>query len=168
MKINVPEKYADLYLKALTEKKQLLEAKIEEFKKEIQEIDNHISALTSMPIFKDGNNYPMINWNANAYQVEWSWARKISYYEDFKGSLMTSAEIVDFIVDRESDQDKQKVRSSISAALSNRTRSGLYQKFVDPVSNTSYYGPSDWFNENDEPLPDFVPGELKNRLLGRS
>ena len=168
MKINVPEKYADLYLKALTEKKQLLEAKIEEFKKEIQEIDNHISALTSMPIFQESGTYPMINWNTNAYQPEWSWSRKIAYYESYKGKLMTSGEIVDFITEREPAQDKQKVRSSISAALSNRTRSGLYQKFVDPISNSTFYGPSDWFNADQEPLLEFVPNNLKDRMLGRS
>ena len=54
MKINVPEKYADLYLKALSEKKLLLEAKIEEFKKEIQE---KLSALkdpsTGETIFRE-------------------------------------------------------------------------------------------------------------------
>ncbi|MCR9250873.1 MAG: hypothetical protein NXI20_10630 [bacterium] len=168
MKINVPEKYADLYLKALSEKKQLLEAKIEEFKKEIQEIDNHISALTSMPIFKDGNTYPQINWNTNAYQIEWSWSRKIAYYEGYKGKIMTSGEIVDFIMEKEPELDKQKVRSSVSAALSNRTRSGIYAKFSDPISNTTFYGPSEWFTENDQPHIEYLPNQLKDRLLGGS
>ena len=167
MKVNIPEKYAELYLKALTEKKKVLEMKIQEFQKEIKEIDTHISALTSLPIFADNQIVPKINWNTNTYQSEWSWSRKISYYEDFKGKLITSAEIINFIIEEEPEQDKHKLRSSVSAALSNRTRSGLYTKFIDPISNTTYYGPREWFDEQGEPLMEFLPDNLKDRFLNR-
>ncbi|MEL6557194.1 MAG: hypothetical protein AAFQ94_03355 [Bacteroidota bacterium] len=167
MKVNIPEKYAELYLKALTEKKKVLELKIQEFQKEIKEIDTHISALTSLPIFSDNQITPKINWNTNTYQAEWSWSRKISYYEDFKGKLITSGEIVNFILENEPSLDKTKLRSSVSAALSNRTRSGMYTKFIDPISNTTYYGPKDWFDENEEPLIEFLPDNLRDRFLNR-
>jgi len=167
MKVNIPEKYAELYLKALTEKKKVLETKIQEFQKEIKEIETHISTLTSLPIFSDNQIVPKINWNTNTYQPEWSWSRKISYYEDFKGKLITSAEIVNFILEKEPTLDKQKLRSSVSAALSNRTRSGLYTKFQDPIANATYYGPKDWFDQNDEPLTEFLPDNLKDRFLNR-
>lgn len=167
MKVNIPEKYAELYLKALTEKKQVLEAKIEEFKREIKDIETHMSALTSLPIFTENQVVPKINWNTNSYQSEWSWSRKISYYEDYKGKLITSSEIIDFIYNKEPGLDKQKLRSSISAALSNRTRSGLYTKFIDPISNATYYGPKEWFGESNEPLNEYLPDNLKDRLRGR-
>lgn len=167
MKVNIPEKYAELYLKALTEKRKVLEAKIAEFTKEIKEIDTHISALTSLPIFSDNQIVPRINWNTNTYQAEWSWSRKISYYEDFKSKLITSSEIVNFILEKEPRLDKQKLRSSVSAALSNRTRSGLYTKFIDPISNATYYGPKDWFDEQEEPLIEYLPDNLRDRYLNR-
>ena len=167
MKVNIPEKYAELYLKALSEKKQVLEAKIQEFKREIKEIETHMSALTSLPIFSDNQIVPKINWNTNTYQPDWSWSRKISYYEDYKGKLITSSEIIDFIFDKEPSLDKQKLRSSISAALSNRTRSGLYTKFIDPIANATYYGPKEWFDDANEPLIEFLPDNLKDRFLGR-
>jgi len=163
MKVNIPEKYADLYLKALTEKKQVLEAKIQEFKKEIKDIETHISALTSLPIFSENQVTPKINWNTNTYQAEWSWSRKISYYADYKGKLITSSEIIEFIFGEEPNIDKQKLRSSISAALSNRTRSGLYTKFIDPVTHTTYYGPREWFDTSNEPINDFLPDHIKER-----
>lgn len=165
MKINVPEKYADLYLKALSEKKKILEAKIEDFKKEIQEIDNHISALTSLPIFQDASPYTPPRWEAKGYQEEWSWTKKISHYQDVNMKIFTSSEVIDYILRKEPKLIKNKVRSSISAALSNKQRSGLYIKFIDPVTGTTYYGPSDWFINDREPHLNHVPDDLKERLL---
>lgn len=165
MKINVPEKYADLYLKALGERKKSLEAKIADFRKEIEEIDNHISALTSLPIFSDNTANP-IQWEAKGYKPEWPWTRKIAYYQDFKKKLFLASEIVDFIIDKEPDLNKSKVRSSISAALSNKHKSGQYTKFVDPVTASAYYGPSDWFIKEQEPRLNYLPDDLKERLLG--
>ncbi|ELR71354.1 hypothetical protein C900_02812 [Fulvivirga imtechensis AK7] len=165
MKINVPEKYADLYLKALGERKKALEAKITDFRREIEEIDNHISALTSLPIFNDAPYSPM-QLEAKGYQPEWPWTRKITYYQDFKQKLFIASEIVDFIIEKEPALNKSKVRSSISAALSNRHKSGHYIKFTDPVTGSSYYGPSDWFINEQEPHLKHLPDDLKNRLLG--
>ncbi|MTI19558.1 hypothetical protein E1176_00845, partial [Fulvivirga sp. RKSG066] len=144
MKINVPEKYADLYIKALVERKKMLEAKIEDFKKEIEEIDSHVSAFTSMPIFNESHEYSSIKWESKGYRSEWPWTKKISYYEEFRGQLMTSNEVVDFIMDKEPDLIKTKVRSSVSAALSNRLKTETYIKFIDPISQTTYYGPKEW------------------------
>ncbi|MBL6449786.1 hypothetical protein JMN32_25975 [Fulvivirga sp. 29W222] len=164
MKINVPEKYADLYLKALSEKKKILEAKIEDFKREIQEIDNHISALTSMPIFHDTPSYAP-RWEARSYQEEWPWTKKITHYQEVKTKIFTSSEIVDYIIQKEPKLTKSKVRSSISAALSNKHKSGKYIKFIDPVTSTTYYGPSDWFLNEHEPHLDYIPDDLKERLF---
>jgi hypothetical protein len=163
MKINVPEKYADLYLKALTEKKKALEARIEEFKKEIEEIDNHISTLTSLPIFQDQTQQNIVRWDPAAYRSQWPWTRKIAHYLDLTKVLITSAEAVSFITDQEPDIDKQKVRSSVSAALSNKIRSGEYKKFTDPITQTAYYGPGEWFRK-DTPEILHLPEALKQRL----
>lgn len=165
MKINVPEKYADLYLKALGEKKKALEAKIEDFKKEIEEIDNHISALTSLPIFQDSTSYNPARWEAKGYQEEWPWTRKIAHYQEVKMKLFTSAEVVDYILEKEVRLNKNKVRSSISAALSNKHKSGSYVKFIDPITSVTYYGPAEWFLNEREPRLDHLPDDLKDRLL---
>lgn len=167
MKINVPEKYADLYIKALAERKKMLEAKIEDFKNEIEEIDSHMSALTSMPIFNEGASFYTVKWETKGYRNEWPWTKKISYYEEFKGKLMTSSDVVNFILDKEKELDKSKVRSSVSAALSNRLKNKSYTKFIDPVSQTAYYGPTEWFVNEKEPHVDFLPNELKERLLNK-
>ena len=167
MKINVPEKYADLYLKALSEKKKALEAKIEDFKKEIEEIDNHISALTSLSIFHDTPSYAPPRWEPNRYQEEWPWTKKITHYQEVKTKIFTSSEVIDYIIQKEPKLTKSKVRSSISAALSNKHKSGAYVKFVDPITSNTYYGPSDWFINEHEPYLDHVPDDLKERLFGK-
>ena len=165
MKINLPEKYADLYLKALTEKKQVLEAKIEEFKREINEIDNHIRSLTSMPIFHEQSNIHITTWTTDKYISEWSWTKKIAHFESVKGKLITATEVVTFILENEPGLNKGKVRSSVSAALSNWVKQKKYLKFKDPISGNSYYGPTDWFLKDGRPQIDFIPDELKKRLL---
>ncbi|UII22593.1 hypothetical protein [Fulvivirga ligni] len=167
MKLNIPEKYADLYLKALSERKRTLEDKIEEFKKEIEDIDNHISALTSIPIFQDNLPVNTYQKKSKTYREEWPWSRKITYYQELTKQLMTSSEVVDFIMSKEPTLDKNKVRSSISAALSNKHRSGDYTKFVDPVTNSAYYGPPEWFVSKDQPHLTYVPNDLKKRLIGQ-
>jgi hypothetical protein len=166
MKINVPEKYADLYLKALTEKKRALEERIEEFKREIEEIDTHISNLTSMPIFKEPQFQTIAKWDTATYRIQWSWTRKIGFYYESASQLATSAEVVDFILEKEPEEDRSKVRSSISAALSNGIRSGQYKKFTDPVTNTTYYGPSEWFNSQEQPDVVYIPDNVRQRLTG--
>ena len=167
MKINVPEKYADLYLKALTEKRQTLELKIEEFKKEIQEIDNHIRNLTSFPIFNDGPALDLSSWHTSEYVPQWSWTKKIAQFESIKGKLILATEVVAYILDHEASLDKNKVRSSVSAALSNWVKGKKYLKFKDPISGNTYYGPTDWFLSDGKPQIDFIPDELKDRLLKR-
>lgn len=167
MKINVPEKYADLYIKALAERKKMLEAKIEDFKNEIEEIDSHMSALTSMPIFNDNTGLNTIKWETKGYRPEWPWTKKISYFQDFRGKLMTSGDVLNFIMDKEPDQNKTKVRSSVSAALSNRLKNRSYIKFIDPTTQTTYYGPKDWFINEAEPKVEFLPNDLKERLLDK-
>ncbi|UII27991.1 hypothetical protein LVD15_06090 [Fulvivirga maritima] len=167
MKLNIPEKYADLYLKALSERKRMLQAKIAEFQREIDDIENHMSALTSIPIFQDNLPTSKSKYQANSYQEEWPWSRKITYYQELNKQIMTSAEVVDFILNKEPSLDKNKVRSSISAALSNKHRSGDYIKFVDPVTNTAYYGPPEWFINKEQPHLTYVPNDLKKRLIGK-
>jgi hypothetical protein len=163
MKINVPEKYADLYLKALTEKKQALEERIEEFRKEISEIDDHISTLTNLPIFQDQANPHMVRWDPTAYRQQWPWTRKIAHFLDLSQTLVTSGDVIQFIVNQEPELDKQKVRSSVSAALSNKIRTGEYKKFTDPVTQTAYYGQISWFDK-DTPQLQHLPDTLKQRL----
>ncbi len=167
MKINVPEKYADLYIKALVERKQVLEEKITEFRNEIAEIDNHIRNLTSIPIFNDGNELDFNNLSLNGYSANWPWTKKIAFFEQKMKKIFTANDAVDFIIKSEPDLDKGKVRSSVSAALSNWVRGKRYQKFTDPTSNNSYYGPSDWFLSNGTPQIDVIPDVLKNKLLRR-
>ncbi|MEM6523877.1 MAG: hypothetical protein AAGF85_10760 [Bacteroidota bacterium] len=167
MKINVPEKYADLYLKALAERKQVLEQKIIAFEDEIAEIDNHIRNLTSIPIFNETNQLHAQVLNFNGYSSEWSWTKKISFLQQQINLIFTANDIVEFILESEPDLDKAKIRSSISAALSNWLKQKKYSKFIDPLSNTTYYGPSDWFLTNGNPQIDYIPDRLKNKLLKR-
>lgn len=167
MKFNVPEKYADLYIKALSERKQQLANKIEDFKREILEIENHISNLTSMPIFSEQHDYSEFEKRNLPYSRDWPWTRKIAHYQDFIGKLITTNEVVDYIVENEPNVDKMKVRSSVSAALSNGTRSGKYTKFNDPTSALTYYAPSEWYDKAGQPLLEYLPQDLKSRLFGR-
>lgn len=167
MKFNVPEKYADLYIKALSERKQHLANKIEDFKREILEIENHISNLTSMPIFTEKHDYAEFDKRNMAYSQNWPWTRKIAYYQDFIGKLISSNEVVDYIMENEPDLDKMKVRSSVSAALSNGIRSGKYTKFNDPTSSSTFYAPSEWFDKMGQPLLEYLPQDLKSRLFGK-
>jgi hypothetical protein len=166
MKINVPEKYADLYVKALSEKKRALEERIEEFKREIAEIDGHISNLTSMPIFNEPQYQSIVRWDTSSYRPQWPWTKKISFFQEVTKRLATSSEVVAFILEKENGLDKTKVRSSISAALSNGIKKGHYQKFTDPVTHTAYYGQSVWFDKNNQPEVRFLPDDLKHRLAG--
>mgnify|MGYP001797972441 CR=1 FL=1 len=165
MKINVPEKYADLYLKALSERKRVLEEKIQAFQAEISEIDNHISNLTSIPIFNESDEFNAKALNFNGYSPEWSWTKKITFFEQQLKLVFTSNEVVTFLIETEPNLDKSKVRSSISAALSNWVKNNKYKKFIDPIANNTYYGPSDWFLSSGSPQIDFIPESLKSKLL---
>jgi hypothetical protein len=165
MKINVPEKYADLYIKALEEKKKGLIDKINQFKHEIGEIESHINSLTSMSIFGDTVEGNTANWKTNDYSSQWPWTKKITYYQEFRQKLITTSEVVDFIVDKEPELNKSKVRSSVSAALSNRLKSNDYEKFKDPVTGASYYGPASYFLNPYEPQIEYMADDLKERLL---
>lgn len=159
--IPVPEKYIDLYLKALNEKKKQLQYKIEEFEKEIEEINNHIKSLTSLSIFSD---YPLqspVKWESKGYMKEWPWTQKVSYFADKKGLLFSANEIVELILNKEPEQEREKVRSSISAVLSNRLRNGEYEKVQHPATNVSFYGPNEWF-EKGTPKERFLPYELRS------
>lgn len=165
MKINIPEKYTDLYIKALQEKKNVLVDKINQFRMEIEEIDSHLNGLTSMSIFQENKAEKHANWKTNNYQIAWSWTKKIAYYQQFKAKIITTAEVVDFIVDKEPDLNKSKVRSSVSAALSNWVKKLHYRKFEDPISGMSFYGPSVLFINQHEPSIEAMPQDLKERLL---
>lgn len=165
MKVNIPEKYTDLYIKALQEKKKVLVDKINQFKVEIEEIDSHLNGLTSMSIFQENKFEYQANWKTNSYQVAWPWTKKIAFYQQFKSKIITTAEVVDFIVDKEPDLNKRKVRSSVSAALSNWVKKQHYRKFEDPVSMMSYYGPTVLFINQKEPTIEAMPQDLKERLL---
>ncbi|MDH5366659.1 MAG: hypothetical protein OEW67_06710 [Cyclobacteriaceae bacterium] len=165
MKINVPEKYTDLYIKALQEKKNVLTSKINQFKMEIDEIDNHLNSLTSMSIFQENKTEYQKNWKTHNYQIAWSWTKKITYYQQFKNKIITTSEVVEFIIEKEAGLDKSKVRSSVSAALSNWVKKKQYLKFEDPVTGISYYGPSLLFINQNEPKIEFMPQDLKERLL---
>ena len=165
MKVNIPEKYADLYVKALQEKKKGLVDKINQFKHEIAEIESHINSLTSMSLFGDTVEGNVTNWKTNDYNSQWPWTKKITYYQEFKRKLITTSEVVDFIVDKEPELNKSKVRSSVSAALSNRLKSNAYEKFKDPVTGTSYYGPVNYFLNPHEPQIEYMSDDLKERLL---
>ena len=166
MKINVPEKYADLYLKALTEKKRALEERIEEFRREIEEIDMHISNLTSLPIFQEPQFQTVVKWDTATYRPQLSWTRKITFFYEMKKLLAMSNDVVDFVLEKEPEQEKTKVRSSISAALSNGIRSGQYVKFTDPVTNNAFYGPSEWFGTDGNPDIAYIPDSVRQRLTG--
>ncbi|MEM7107542.1 MAG: hypothetical protein AAF519_04890 [Bacteroidota bacterium] len=168
MKINVPEKYADLYLKALAERKQVLEQKIRSFKDEIAEIDNHIRNLTSIPIFNEADELRSQVLNFEGYSEEWPWTKKINFFQQQINHIVTAGDIVECILESEPDLNKTKARSSISAALSNWVRQKRYSKFIDPLSNTTYYGPSDWFLSNGNPQIDYIPDGLKTKLLKRA
>lgn len=165
MKIDLPEKYADLYLKALVERKHMLESKIDDFKREIEEIDGHISKLTSFSIFNDNQVYGKVKWETSGYRPEWPWTQKIGYYLDFRGKVSTTQDVVNFLLEKEPELDKSKTRSSVSAALSNKAKNGKYTKFVDPVTQQTYYGLSEWFDEQHHPGLDHVPNDLKERLI---
>jgi hypothetical protein len=165
VKINVPEKYAELYLKALTDRKKQLVSKIQEFQHEIDEIDHHIGSLTSIPIFQEETIRGPIRWETDGYRNEWTWTKKIDFIFHKTTKLCTAKYMVDFITAKEPDLDKSKIRSSISAALSNRLKNGNGRKFVDPVTDHVYYGNSDWFDQNESPLIDHIPDELKVNIL---
>lgn len=158
--VSVPEKYVDLYLKALNEKKKQLEMKIDEFQREIEDINNHIKSLTSLSIFNDYPIHSPVKWETKGYMREWPWTQKVSYFADKKGLLFSANEIVDLISNKEPDQERDKVRSSISAVLSNRLKSGEYRKVQHPATKISYYGPDEWF-EKDLPKEKFLPSELR-------
>ena len=165
MKIDIPEKYTDLYIKALEEKKEGLLNKIEQFKREIADINVHINNLTSMSLFGEKQHEDSLNWKTSAYQEQWSWTRKITYYQEFTGRIVTTSELVDFILDKEHGLEKNKVRSSVSAALSNWVKKGNYRKFEDPITGRTYYGPAHVFMNQHEPKIENMPQDLKERLL---
>lgn len=165
MKVNIPEKYTDLYIKALQEKRKGLLDKITQFKAEIDEINNHINSLTSMSIFQEKPTENTANWKTNSYQPQWPWTKKIAYFQEFTSKIVTTSEVVDFIMDKEPELNKTKVRSSVSAALSNWVKKRAYRKFEDPVSGSTYYGPVSVFINQHEPKIEFMPQDLKERLL---
>lgn len=166
MNINIPEKYTDLYIKALEEKKKSLLQKMEQFKMEIEEIDRHIGHLTSLPLFQDESlTSSIISRQQHQYHAEWSWTNKITHYQELIKKLVKATDIVEFIMEKEPELNKAKVRSSVSAALSNSLKRGKYRKFKDPVSGQTYYGPTPFFLNASEPHIEFMPEELKERLL---
>ena len=165
MRVDIPEKYVDLYVKALNDKKRQLEKKIDEFSREIGEINNQINHLTSLPIFQEQTSYFAPKGEHFNYLPAWSWTKKITFYEKLKNKLITTNEIVDFILSKEPDLIRSKVRSSISAALSNRVKYQEYSKFTDSGTGTTYYGRQDWFNAAGHPKIENLPEEVKANLL---
>lgn len=165
MNVNIPEKYTDLYIKALQDRKKVLQEKIQQFNTEIGEIDSHLNNLTSLQLFQENRGPVELHYNPAVYQDEWPWTKKIAHYQDVKRKLVKASDIVDFIVEKEPTLNKAKVRSSISAALSNKIKKEDYRKFTDPVSGNTYYGPPAYFINKQEPHLEFMPEELKERLL---
>ena len=165
MKVNIPEKYADLYVKVLQEKKKILLDKINQFKDEIAEIENHLNSLTSMSLFGQSVASTTASFKVSNYNQKWSWVKKISYYQELQEKLITASEVVHFIVDQEPGCNKNKVRSSVSAALSNGLKSKVYEKFKDPVTDISYYGPASYFLRPRQPKIEYMPDDLKEQLL---
>ena len=165
MRVDIPEKYVDLYVKALNDKKKQLEKKIEEFSSEIKEINNQINHLTSLPIFQEQTSYLPPRGEHFDYLPAWSWTKKITFYEKLKNKLITTHEIVDFILSKEPHLIRSKVRSSISAALSNRVKYEKYRKFTDAVTGIAYYGKRDWFNPAGQPKIENLPEDVKANLL---
>lgn len=165
MNINLPEKYTDLYVKALQEKKRSLLDKIRQFRKEVDDIDSHINSLTNMPLFNEKTQPENGAWKTNKYSEQWAWTKKITFFQQFSNKLITTADVVEFIIGKEPELNRNKIRSSVSAALSNRLKSRKYLKFIDPVSSTTYYGPSDYFLNDHEPKMEHMPEDLKERLL---
>lgn len=163
--MNLPEKYTDLYIKALQEKKKSLQDKIAQFKSEILEIDSHLNSLTSLPLFGESRKPLDLDTLNNQYQEEWTWIKKITHYQDIKKTLVRTMEIVEYICEKEPTLNKAKVRSSISSALTNKMNKGEYRKFNDPVAGHTYYGPPAFFINKNEPHLEFMPEELKERLL---
>lgn len=163
MKLTIPEKYTDLYLNVLAERKKMLEAKIQDFQKEIEEIDNYLNSLTNFPIFQENQHHYQRSKHPNYYS-EWSWMQKISHYQEVIRRIFTSAEIITYILQQERNLNRSKVRSSISAALSNKTKRGSYIKYLDAITGAAYYGPSEWFINDKEPHPKYVPNILRRRL----
>lgn len=165
MKVNIPEKYTDLYVKALGEKKKALQMKINQFKAEIEEIDSHLSNLLNLPLFQENEAQKLMHQKTNAYHDQWAWTKKIAYFVDFRRKLIKTNEVVDFIMEKEPDLNRSKVRSSVSAALSNKIKRGNYRKFEDPVTGSTYYGPAAFYLNQQEPQIAYMPDELKERLL---
>jgi hypothetical protein len=165
MKVNIPEKYTDLYVKALKEKKQNLQLKINQFKAEINEIDVHLDSLLNLPLFQENEAQNLMHQKTNTYHDQWPWTKKIAYFIDFRRKLVRTMEVVDFIMEKEPDLNKSKVRSSVSAALSNKMKKGVYRKFEDPVTANTYYGPANYFLNMHEPQIEYMPDDLKERLL---
>lgn len=165
MNVNLPEKYTDLYVKALQEKRKSLLDKINQFKKEVEDIDSHINSLTNLPLFNENTQVDSGAWKTNKYSEQWAWTKKITFFQEYSGKLVTTAGVVEFIISKEPELNKNKVRSSVSAALSNRLKSNNYLKFTDPVSGATYYGPSDYFINEHEPKMEYMPEDLKERLL---
>ncbi len=76
MKVNIPEKYTDLYVKALEEKKQVLQAKISQFQAEISEIDAHLVSLLNLPLFHENDQQNLLHQKTNTYYDQWPWTKK--------------------------------------------------------------------------------------------
>jgi len=165
MKVNIPEKYTDLYVKALEDKKKVLNQKISQFQAEIAEIDAHLAGLLNLPLFQDNEQQDLLHQKTNAYYDQWPWTKKIAYFIEFRRKLVKTNEVVEFIVEKEPTLKKSKVRSSVSAALSNKIKKGAYRKFEDPVSGSTYYGPANYFLNQHEPQIENMPDDLKERLL---
>ena len=165
MKVNIPEKYTDLYVKALEEKKKTLNQKIAQFQAEIAEIDAHLSTLLNLPLFEEGEQQSALHQKTNSYHDQWPWTKKIAYYLTYKQKLVKTTEVVEFILEKEPTLIKSKVRSSVSAALSNKMKKGAYRKFEDPVTGSTYYGPANYFLNAHEPHIEYMPEDLKERLL---
>jgi hypothetical protein len=165
MKVNIPEKYTDLYVKALEEKKKVLQSKINQFQAEIVEIDAHLVSLLNVPLFQENEQQDLLHQKTNAYYDQWPWTKKIAYFVEFRRKLVKTMDVVDFILEKEPTLNKAKVRSSVSAALSNKMKKGNYRKFEDPVSGATYYGPVVYFLNAHEPRIENMPDDLKERLL---
>jgi len=156
--LTIPKKFASEYIKFLTAKKNKLSSQLQQLQKELSELDNHINSISNYPIFKESQDMSI---EIKDYNPSLPWTRKVSIYGNKKVKLMNSNEVVNFILENEPNLDKEKVRSSISAVLSNRVKSETYLKHTDPASEITYYGLKDWFDDFGEPKREYLPDELK-------
>ncbi len=138
IQIEVHDTHIQPLINFYLERLKALRAEIIEREQEVREINSTIQKLKKRNVTASDTdkNTPITN-----YSEKWPWVKKVQFAIEFKGTPLTTKEIVDTLSEFESSFliDRKRVVASISSILSSKSGEGKDFTRVDSESGDFAY-----------------------------